>query len=58
MVLDFTFCVGEYCPLKEKCDRYVSGLESEEWFSSWMAPKFEDEDCEYFIDIENENTRF
>lgn len=48
---DEAMCGGHACPLKEKCQRYLSGLESG-GFGYWTMAMYKDGKCEQFKPIE------
>ena len=50
---DEALCGGHACPLKENCQRYLSGLESG-GFGYWTVAMYKDGVCEHFKSKNNE----
>lgn len=48
---DEAMCGGHACPLKENCQRYLSGLESG-GIGYWTVAMYKDGKCEQFKPIE------
>ncbi len=58
MDLDITMCLGEECPLKRNCIRYVA--KSAKLQSYFMKTNYDNETnkCEYFADKSNYNNKY
>ena len=56
-MVDMTLCMGNDCPMKNNCYRYVAGIDNDHPRQSWftLVPFQGDCEtvcCEYFIDME------
>lgn len=45
---DVAMCGGHACHLKEKCKRYILGLQSEGW-GYWTVAMYQNGNCKLFI---------
>ena len=48
---DISKCSGKDCPLKERCYRYTA--KSDKYMQSYIAPKYEDGECENYWESKN-----
>lgn len=52
---DITMCMGEECPLKEKCFRFLATPEQNLDMQTYFAkPPFEGDECKMFWSIEED----